>query len=227
MLRQPSLFPRIGLLLSAFNTADVESITMLRSTTDRYGAISRSLHWSIAVLMVALFALGWYMTEISYYDPWYKRAFDWHKAVGMLMFGLAAMRLIWSRLDRGPALLPETSALERFAIHSSHFLLYAMTLLIPISGYFISTAEGSGIDVFGWFEVPALLPASKGREELAGTLHYYQAYGTAYLVGLQALAALKHQFQNRDGTLSRMLGQPEPRPSRAIPAQTKTEGHRA
>ena len=200
---------------------------MLRSTENRYGAVSRSLHWSIAGLWVALFALGWYMTEISYYDAWYKRAFDWHKGVGVLIFGLALARLIWSRLDRGPALLPETSVLQRVAVHSSHFVLYAMTLLIPISGYFISTADGSGIDVFGWFEVPALLPPSKGREELAGTLHYYLAFGTAYLVVLHALAALKHQFVDRDGTLSRMLGSPEPKPSRAIPGRANPKGHSA
>jgi cytochrome b561 len=200
---------------------------MLRSTADRYGTVARSLHWSIALLMVALFALGWYMTEINYYNPWYTRAFDWHKGVGMLMLGLALARLIWSRLDRGPALPEGMNALERAAARSAHFLLYAMTLLIPISGYFISTADGSGIDVFGWFEVPALLPASNGREELAGTLHYYLAFGTAYLVGLHALAALKHQFLNRDGTLSRMLGRPDPKPSRVTPGQTNPKGHSA
>jgi cytochrome b561 len=170
--------------------------------------VARALHWSIALGLAGLFALGWYMTELSYYDPWYKQAFDWHKGVGILLLILALGRLVWTVLDRRPDLPEGMKPWERAAAKGTHHVLYAMTILIPVSGYFISTADGHAVDVFGWFEVPAILPSTEGGEEIAGRIHYFLAFGTAYLVGLHTLAALKHQFLNRDGTLTRMIGSP-------------------
>ena len=158
--------------------------------------------------MTALFALGWYMTTLSYYDPWYQRAFDWHKGAGMLFLALAAARLLWAMLERPVSAAHATAPWQRIAARSAHHLLYLMTLLVPLSGYLISTAKGDGISVFGWFTVPALLPTVDQGEELAGKFHYYLAFGTAYLVGLHALAAAKHQFLDRDGTLGRMVSGP-------------------
>ena len=181
---------------------------MLRNSHTHYGAVSRALHWAIACSMTALFALGWYMTELSYYDPWYKLAFDWHKSAGILFLGLAAARLLWAMAERPVAAAHGTASWQRGAARGAHYLLYVMTLVVPVSGYLISTAKGDAISVFGWFEVPALLPSVDQGEELAGQLHYYLAFGTAYLVGLHALAAAKHQFLDRDGTLGRMISGP-------------------
>jgi cytochrome b561 len=77
-------------------------------------------------------------------------------------------------------------------------------LLIPATGYIISTSAGDGISMFGWFEVPALLPAGETVRDIAIELHYWLAYGTAALVVIHAAAAVKHQFIDRDGTLRRM-----------------------
>ncbi len=86
-----------------------------------------------------------------------------------------------------------------------HLTLFAMMVAIPITGYGISTSAGDGITIFGWFEVPALIPESEALRDLAIELHYYLAYGTAALVLLHAMAAFKHQFIDRDGTLGRMI----------------------
>ena len=75
----------------------------------------------------------------------------------------------------------------------------------PLTGYVISTSAGDGIAIFGWFEVPAVLPKSEALRDAAVELHYYLAYGTAALVLLHVTAALKHQFVDRDDILSRML----------------------
>jgi cytochrome b561 len=74
-----------------------------------------------------------------------------------------------------------------------------------ISGYLISTAKGQGIDVFGWFELPALLPDNEGRGDLAGDIH--EVIGTLFMlmVLLHAGAALVHHFMFKDRTLKRML----------------------
>ena len=179
---------------------------MWKNSASCYGIIARTLHWLMAVLLVGLFALGWYMTELTYYDPWYKDSFDLHKSFGLLAFILAFARLAWVLHDRPPALLKSMKDWEVLAAKSTHHMLYVLMVLIPISGYLISTADGHAIEVFGLFELPAIFPVVDNMEELAGQVHYYLAFGTAFLVLGHIGAALKHHFINRDRTLGRMFG---------------------
>jgi len=53
----------------------------LRTNGARYGLVSRGLHWSVALLIIGLLWLGWYMADLSYYDRWSKVSLDWHKAL--------------------------------------------------------------------------------------------------------------------------------------------------
>ena len=84
--------------------------------------------------------------------------------------------------------------------------MYAAMLLIVTSGYLISTAKGSGVSLFGWFEVPALVSGLPEQADVAGAVHYWLALGLLALAGLHALGALKHHLIDKDNTLRRMLG---------------------
>jgi cytochrome b561 len=179
---------------------------MWKNTSQRYGTVSRLLHWSLALLLVVLFALGWWSTEMSYYDPLYRTVPDLHRALGVLAACLILLRIAWALYNPHPLPAATAQPWERWAARIGHLSLYILMVAIPVSGYLISTADGRGVAVFGLFELPALLPADAGREELAGSAHYFLAFGAAYLVLLHAAAALKHQFIDRDGTLRKMIG---------------------
>lgn len=181
---------------------------MWRNSSSHYGYPAQALHWAVGLLILGLVGMGWWMVDLGFYDPWYHRAPELHKALGLLALLLAVVRIGWAAVERPPALVASLRLWERRAATAAHHLLYLATLAIPVSGYLISTARGEGIDLYGWWEVPALLPAAKGREEWAGALHAYLAYGTLALVAVHAAAALKHQFIDRNGTLRRMLGPP-------------------
>lgn len=185
---------------------------MWRNTPDHFGYIAQGLHWLVALLILGLIPMGWWMVGLDYYDTWYHRAPALHKVLGLLALVLAVARIGWTIANRPPALVPSLHAWEKRAATATHHLLYLVTLAIPLTGYLISTARGEGIDVYGWFEVPAWLPAEKGREEWAGVLHAYLAYGTAAVVAVHAAAAVKHQLIDRNGTLRRMLGRPVKQP---------------
>jgi cytochrome b561 len=92
------------------------------------------------------------------------------------------------------------------AAHGAHGLLYLLLFVAMISGYLITTADGSSISVFGWFEVPSVTGRIRGMEDTAGAVHYWSTWALVVLAGLHALAALKHHFIDRDATLKRMLG---------------------
>lgn len=179
---------------------------MWRNSSERYGLMARLLHWSLALLLIALFALGWWATELSYYDRLYRIVPNLHRSLGVLAAVLIVIRLAWTLYDRRPRPVPGSPRWQSVVAHATHGVLYLLMLALPISGYLISTADGRSVDVFGLFELPALLAPSSGREDWAGQVHYWLAFGGAYLVLLHVAAALKHQFIDRDGTLRRMIG---------------------
>jgi len=178
---------------------------MWRNSNQRYGWISIGLHWLVAVAVTGLFALGLWMTELDYYDPWYQRAPDLHKGAGILLLGVMLLRLAWRLANPRPALEPGLAAWERRAAGLTHALLYLLLYGLMISGYLISTADGRAIEVFGLFAVPATLSGLEHQEDIAGEVHEILAYSLIGLATLHALAALKHHFIDHDRTLWRML----------------------
>jgi cytochrome b561 len=155
--------------------------------------------------MIGLLWLGWYMVDVGYYGRWYNASLVWHKVLGMLALFAGVSQVCWAIGSRAPPPLASVVAWERLGARIVHLILFAMVVTIPVTGYIISTSAGDGISIFGWFEVPVVLPGSEVLRDLAVDLHYYLAYITVVLVLLHALAALKHQFIDRDGIMRRML----------------------
>ena len=178
---------------------------MWRNGSDHYGLVSIGFHWTIALAMLGLVALGAWMVGLTYYDPWYNRSLALHKAFGVLLLVLAAAKFGWRVADRPPGFGPEVKAWERNGARAMHWLLNAGIVLLPVTGYLISTSEGAGIDIFGLFDVPALFEISEGTRDLAVEIHFYLAYGILALVAVHAGAALKHHLVDRGSTLRRML----------------------
>lgn len=178
----------------------------LRNSSNRYGLVSVVLHWLVALAVFALFALGLWMTDLSYYSQWYQTAPALHKSVGLTLFAVMLLRVLWGLVTPKPAPLSSHSVTERLLSRLGHGLLYLGIFVVMISGYLISTAEGRGIKVFDLFEVPALITGLPNQADLAGEVHFYVAWGLVILAVLHGLAALKHHFIDRDTTLKRMLG---------------------
>ena len=171
----------------------------LKDTTAGYGAITRWLHWLMALAMVALFALGLWMVELTYYDPWYNRAPDLHKSIGMVFFAALLARVMWRAINQKPE--PEShSAFERRTATLVHWSLYALLFGLCITGYLIATAKGQPIVVFSGLEVPAVWKQD-GLETPAGVVHDWLAWITIALASLHAGAAFKHHFWDRSRTL--------------------------
>lgn len=175
------------------------------NTKQRFGRISIALHWLMAFMLIGLYLLGLYMVDLGYYDPWYHDSLSIHKAVGILAAILLVIRYLWARLQPRPMHLNPEKTVNTLAAKAAHALLYLLMFVLVISGYLISTSKGQGIDVFGWFEFPALLAENAERGELAGDVHDIAATGFIVLVGLHAAASLIHHFVFKDNTLLRML----------------------
>lgn len=177
-----------------------------RNSSSHYGLVSILLHWLVALAVFGLFGLGYWMVGLDYYSVWYKTAPDLHKSIGLLLFAVMLVRVVWRWVSPAPASLPNHGRLTRLSSKLGHGFLYLGLFVLMISGYLISTADGRGIEVFGLFEVPASLTSIPDQEDVAGLVHEYLAWALVIFAGVHALAALKHHVIDRDRTLLRMFG---------------------
>lgn len=168
-----------------------------------YDLLAILLHWVMAALIFGLFFLGEWMVDLDYYHPWYHRAPDLHRSLGVVAGLLLVVRLGW-RLGRGhpPPLGRPWERRLALWLHRAFYLLIAGAVL---AGYLISTAEGQGVSVFGWFEIPATLWGIEQQADIAGLWHEVLTHVLFFLAIAHGLAALKHHFIDRDATLLRML----------------------
>lgn len=177
---------------------------MWQNSNYSFGLVHIFLHWLMAFTVLGLFLLGLTMVELGYYDPWYHRAPAIHKSIGLLLGGVFLARLAWRFANPVPRSLAGTRWLSR-AASTAHCLLYLSLLGMFVSGYLIASADGRPIPVFDLFAVPAIVLPVDNQEDLAGDIHEIIAWWLIALVGLHAIAALKHHFIDRDASLKRML----------------------
>jgi cytochrome b561 len=173
---------------------------------EKYTKTAIALHWLIALLIIAAFALGVIMTDIPGLTPTKVKYFSWHKWLGVTVLGLAAVRLLWRLTHTAPVfpagLMP---AWQVKAAEALHGLLYVLMFAIPLSGYFYSLAAGVPVVYLGVLPLPVLIDPNPEWKESLEAVHYWLNMGLLAAVILHAAAALKHQFIDRDGVLKRML----------------------
>ena len=194
---------------------------MWRNSRQGWGLFAILLHWTSALAILGLFALGWWMTGLDYYSNWYNLAPWWHRGVGMLLLFVVAGRILWRLVQPSPE--AHGSALERRGAALGHLALYLLMTTVLISGYLISTADGKGIAVLDLFTVPALISDLPEKASRAGVVHWYSALALIILSAGHALAAFKHHYLDRQDTLVRMV---DPRLARRAKPD-KTTGEQA
>jgi cytochrome b561 len=172
---------------------------------DSYTRTAIAIHWLIALLIVCGFALGWVMTDIPGFTPTKLRYFSWHKWIGVTVFGLAVLRILWRATHVAPPLPAGMVAWQRVAAQLVHVLLYVLMIAIPVSGYLYSSASNIPVVYLGLVRLPLLISPDPQLKAVLKVVHVILNYGLLALVVLHVAGALKHQWLDRDGLLSRMI----------------------
>jgi cytochrome b561 len=181
----------------------------MKHATDRYDAVTITLHWLIAVLILGQICLGFVMARLPV-DPGLQFSlFQWHKSFGLLALLLAAIRLVHSFVWVRSTPAAGVSRLEYGVARVMHYLLILLAVAIPIAGWMIASASPLEIPtfVFNLFVMPHLPVAkSDDAEALWTSVHTWLAYTLLVLVLIHSAAALYHHYRRRDEVLARMLG---------------------
>lgn len=172
-------------------------------TSERYTRTAATLHWLIAILILANLVLA--LVSANFEGAVHRTALDLHKSIGFSVLLLSLVRLAW-RLYRPPPLMVEGKAWERTLAEIVHVAFYFMMVLIPFLGWWVSSGAKTkhAINVLGW-RAP-FLPVMSGREFTGPIMGMHKTLGFAMaaLLVLHIGAALKHRFVNRDRVLDRM-----------------------
>jgi cytochrome b561 len=117
-----------------------------------------ALHWLLAALIVANFALGIYMHELPFSMTRLK-LYNWHKWAGVVILTLSACTLAWRLTHRPPADLPMPAWQSR-AAHAAHLALYVLFFAVPLAGWAYSSAAGFPVVLFGVLPLPDFVPVT-------------------------------------------------------------------
>ena len=168
-----------------------------------YSLVARTLHWIMAILILFNLWLG--IAHDSLSRNW--QVMPVHKSVGLTVLALATLRLIW-RLTHKPTPLPgQLSAWERAAAKVTHYSFYAFMLLVPLTGWIMTSAGNRPLNWFFLFDVPKFeVSKSDAIVGLSGEAHEIIGYLWIALILLHIVAALRHHFILKDDVLRRMLG---------------------
>ena len=186
----------------------------LRNTPVQWGGAARALHWLMALLIIGT---SIFVLHVNGSMPWFKSSpltfityIHWHKAAGLIALLLVLVRIGWRRRNVVPVTAP-LAPFEALWSHRAHIGLYALMLLVPITGWLASSAFGSSTKFFGLFTVPGIIPKYKPLVAPTYWAHFALAWALLSLVIVPIIAAFWHHDRKRDNVLMGMLkGRPRP-----------------
>lgn len=179
----------------------------------RYDSVAMIIHWITAILMIYMVFFG---EDLMKEGEHAAKAGDLanatfepsiHVTLGISILLLTVLRIIWRVTHTAPPYPASMKRYEVIASKSMHGLFYLLLIGIPLTGWFTfggflaEVPAMSGVQVFGAFPVPAAPMTGESFKEL----HELGSNFAMALIILHVLAALKHQFIDRDGIFRRML----------------------
>lgn len=172
------------------------------SAPARYDAVARLLHWLIAALVVAQYAIGWTMPDV-HRDTQPVGLIAAHLIVGTALLAAMACRVLWRATHRPPAsnLSPAMRALSGV----THGALYVLLIAVPLLGWINASSRAWAVTLAGVIPLPALSTAGSAFGHAMGDVHGILAWVLFAGIGLHVAAALMHRFVLRDQVVQRMM----------------------
>jgi cytochrome b561 len=166
---------------------------------ERFTRLSRALHWLMALLILSILFIG--IGMVSTVSPRYHELLSVHKSIGMVIFVLAAIRLINRLLTRQPLLPADLPAWQRVLAKASHYILYALMFALPLVGWSMLSAGGYPVLIFDHLELPSILPLDAGLYATLRRTHTILAFLLFGVFLTHLSAALFHALIRRDQVL--------------------------
>ena len=164
----------------------------------------RTIHWLMAALIFVALPLGVWASFLPGGDATRVKILFFHKSIGVTVFGLIVLRIVWRLIAGAPAYSEPLGKLIHVASRTGHLALYVLMIAMPVSGYVASTAGGRPVPWFGLFELPKLVAKDKSLAVAANWAHLVFAWMLAFALAAHLGAVVWHAIIRRDSVLTRM-----------------------
>lgn len=181
----------------------------LTDSSARYGGITRAIHWLTALLILTAWPVGYYAHTLSTAtQPDMDRVFalfSLHKTLGVAVVFVSILRILWALVQKRPGLINGDHKAEAIAAEVVHYLLYALLILVPVTGWIHhAAAPGFAPILWPWGQGFPFVTENPALSDLFTILHWTFAWTLAAVLVLHILGAVKHHAIDRDATLRRM-----------------------
>lgn len=176
---------------------------MTNSTQLKYSGTAQLLHWLIALLVVVQFTLVWTAGTMPRGDL-RTTVMLTHVSVGFTVFVLALVRIGWRFTHAPPAFPASMSNGEQWLARITHWALYALIILMPLSGLALWATAGRDIDWFWLVTIPVALAENHAQHEFFEGVHVSLSWVLLVLAIFHVLAAIWHVVVKKDGLMKRM-----------------------
>jgi cytochrome b561 len=174
------------------------------TSPSRYGPVAQAFHWITAILVLVAFIYGPGGSEERVYSAAVDADRQLHETLGLCVFALVVMRLLWRLVDEHPD-PPQVSRWMGLASKAVQWALYVLLFAVPLTAITGAWLEGHPLTLLGGVKIGPLLGLSHDTGATIANLHGWLGDAILWLAGLHAVAALYHQLILKDGVLVSML----------------------
>ena len=173
----------------------------VKNTLTEYGLISKLLHWISAILLFIQIPLGCYLVDLDF-RPERLSIEDIHVTVGLSIFYIVILRLLYKIFNPTPELEPSVFKGQKFLAKLNHIMLYVTILSITISGIFKKLFNGETlVIIFKKIKIQDNFELG----ELFYDIHVYSNYLLIALIAIHLMAVVIHKLFFNDNLLKKIL----------------------
>lgn len=174
----------------------------------RYSNTAIILHWIVAIFIISLLSVGFFMTSAELSQEEKSSIYQMHKSFGLTLLLIALVRLYYRKSHTPPEYPKTISQLSINLSKAVHYLLYFLILFMPLAGWAMSSSTPPEWKTmfFGLFEWPRI-PGLTDNTALRGAfkeMHEVGAYALLLLIALHLIGTLKHLIVEKENLLTRM-----------------------
>lgn len=174
----------------------------------RYTRVAIILHWVMAIAFALMLVSGLAFDNIPMSQSLKFNMYQWHKSLGVLLLMTFFLRLGWRLWHKPPTYPLVMKKLDKIAAKLGHWGLYALMIVMPLSGWAMVSSSNYGLPtfVFGWFEWPHI-PSIQGNQMINGLAkesHEILAWVFMAMIGIHIGAVIKHYMLDKINLLPRM-----------------------
>ena len=183
---------------------------MQQPSTSHYDALSRAFHWLTAIVVTIAFILGpggFGRLMHQGLDPATRSDIVWHESLGILVFVLTLLRLLWVAARPAAPQFGLSGWMHRLS-KLAHLVLWGLLLALPVTAVLALGSEGHPLTLLGGVRVdqmPWIADSALAKLADWGDVHGFLGDAIIWLAGLHAVAAIYHHVFLKDGVLLSML----------------------